>query len=189
MSCVSSSVSRLDILAGAQADHIQELNLMRMYVDVQLYVLVNTKLFRQPTRTVLSSTESKSRLNSRSRSPPTGMSGTRKENEGDMLNFCRYDLLCFEGIALMLNIFLGRVSLPEYKLTKPAKMEQIIVKEDVRSHTRAPWQRQLTSDRPPKSAPTFQVLFFEVSNSTRLVMSPSSPCRTSFTRTWPAPEP
>ncbi|CAG8092188.1 unnamed protein product [Penicillium salamii] len=42
----------------------------------------------------------------------------------------RYDLLCFEGIALMLNIFLGRVSLPEYKLTQPAKMEQIIVKED-----------------------------------------------------------
>ncbi|KAJ5551433.1 tRNA synthetase B5-domain [Penicillium sp. DV-2018c] len=42
----------------------------------------------------------------------------------------RYDLLCFEGIALMLNIFLGRKPSPEYKLTQPAKMEQIIVKED-----------------------------------------------------------
>ncbi|KAJ5122085.1 Phenylalanine--tRNA ligase beta subunit [Penicillium atrosanguineum] len=42
----------------------------------------------------------------------------------------RYDLLCFEGIALMLNIFLGRKPLPEYKLTKPAQLQEIIVKED-----------------------------------------------------------
>jgi phenylalanyl-tRNA synthetase beta chain len=40
-------------------------------------------------------------------------------------------LLCFEGIALMLNIFLGRKPLPEYKLTKPAQLQEIIVKEDV----------------------------------------------------------
>ena len=46
---------------------------------------------------------------------------------------CRYDLLCFEGIALMLNIFLGRVSLPDYKLSEPAngELETIVVKEDV----------------------------------------------------------
>lgn len=31
----------------------------------------------------------------------------------------------------MLNIFLGRNPLPEYKLTEPAQMERIIVKEDV----------------------------------------------------------
>lgn len=31
----------------------------------------------------------------------------------------------------MLNIFLGRNPLPEYKLTQPVQMEQIIVKEDV----------------------------------------------------------
>ncbi|KAJ5818753.1 phenylalanine--tRNA ligase subunit beta [Penicillium riverlandense] len=44
----------------------------------------------------------------------------------------RYDLLCFEGIALMLNIFLGRVSLPDYKLAQPASgaLETIVVKED-----------------------------------------------------------
>ncbi|KAJ5996841.1 hypothetical protein N7499_006845 [Penicillium canescens] len=44
----------------------------------------------------------------------------------------RYDLLCFEGIALMLNIFLERKPLPEYKLVPPAngQMQQIIVKED-----------------------------------------------------------
>ncbi|PKY04254.1 phenylalanyl-tRNA synthetase beta chain [Aspergillus campestris IBT 28561] len=42
----------------------------------------------------------------------------------------RYDLLCFEGISLMLNIFLGRKPLPNYRLTQPAQMEKIIVKEN-----------------------------------------------------------
>lgn len=42
-------------------------------------------------------------------------------------------MLCFEGIALMLNIFLGRQPLPNYKLVQPAsgELEKIIVKEDV----------------------------------------------------------
>ncbi|KAJ1715540.1 phenylalanine--tRNA ligase subunit beta [Aspergillus flavus] len=44
----------------------------------------------------------------------------------------RYDMLCFEGIALMLNIFLGRKSLPNYRLVEPAngELQKIIVKED-----------------------------------------------------------
>ncbi|OQE31398.1 hypothetical protein PENSTE_c001G05752 [Penicillium steckii] len=42
----------------------------------------------------------------------------------------RYDLLCIEGIQLMLNIFLGRKPLPEYKLSQPAELQEIIVKED-----------------------------------------------------------
>lgn len=42
----------------------------------------------------------------------------------------RYDLLCFEGIALMLNIFRGTVPPPDYRLIEPAKMETITVSED-----------------------------------------------------------
>ncbi|KAJ5106581.1 Phenylalanine--tRNA ligase beta subunit [Penicillium angulare] len=44
----------------------------------------------------------------------------------------RYDLLCFEGIQLMLNIFLGQKPLPEYKLVPPpsGELQEIIVKED-----------------------------------------------------------
>ena len=44
-----------------------------------------------------------------------------------------YDLLCFEGISLMLNIFLGRQPIPNYKLAEPAngELQTIIVKEDV----------------------------------------------------------
>ena len=45
----------------------------------------------------------------------------------------RYDLLCFEGIQLMLNIFLGRKPIPNYRLVEPAngQLETVTVKEDV----------------------------------------------------------
>ncbi|KAK9236546.1 hypothetical protein V1525DRAFT_406642 [Lipomyces kononenkoae] len=42
----------------------------------------------------------------------------------------RYDMLCFEGIARALNVFLGRASLPDYRLSKPEKLQQIIVKPE-----------------------------------------------------------
>ncbi|KAL4982423.1 hypothetical protein BDW68DRAFT_170813 [Aspergillus falconensis] len=44
----------------------------------------------------------------------------------------RYDLLCFEGIALMLNIFLERKPLPKYRLVEPpcGELQKIIVKAD-----------------------------------------------------------
>ncbi|OAX83542.1 phenylalanine-tRNA ligase, beta subunit [Emergomyces africanus] len=44
----------------------------------------------------------------------------------------RYDLLCIEGLALMLNIFLGRAPSPKYRLVAPpnGKLETIVVKEE-----------------------------------------------------------
>ncbi|PGH17345.1 phenylalanine-tRNA ligase, beta subunit [Helicocarpus griseus UAMH5409] len=44
----------------------------------------------------------------------------------------RYDLLCIEGIALMLNIFRGRTPSPKYKLVAPpsGQLETIVVKEE-----------------------------------------------------------
>ncbi|KAL3478717.1 hypothetical protein BJX99DRAFT_223633 [Aspergillus californicus] len=44
----------------------------------------------------------------------------------------RYDLLCFEGIALMLNIFLGQKPLPKYRLVEPpsGELQTITVKDD-----------------------------------------------------------
>ncbi|KAK9453565.1 hypothetical protein V1511DRAFT_489833 [Dipodascopsis uninucleata] len=39
----------------------------------------------------------------------------------------RYDMLCFEGIARALKIFLGKESLPNYRLTKPQNLQKIIV--------------------------------------------------------------
>ena len=44
----------------------------------------------------------------------------------------RYDMLCFEGIALMLNIFRGKTSFPKYRLVPPknGKLETITVHPD-----------------------------------------------------------
>src|ERR1700754_987454 len=41
----------------------------------------------------------------------------------------RYDMLCFEGISLMLNIFNRKVKAPQYKLTPPpsGKLETLTV--------------------------------------------------------------
>jgi phenylalanyl-tRNA synthetase beta chain len=43
----------------------------------------------------------------------------------------RYDMLCFEGIASALAIFQGKVSIPQYKLSKPAKLETLTIKPEV----------------------------------------------------------
>ncbi|PGH32457.1 phenylalanine-tRNA ligase, beta subunit [[Emmonsia] crescens] len=44
----------------------------------------------------------------------------------------RYDLLCIEGIALMLNIFRDRTPSPKYRLVTPpnGELEKIVVKEE-----------------------------------------------------------
>lgn len=49
------------------------------------------------------------------------------------MNLLRYDMLCFEGISLMLNIFREKATLPNYRLTVPpdGKLQSITVKEEV----------------------------------------------------------
>ncbi|CCX32535.1 hypothetical protein FPQ18DRAFT_376621 [Pyronema domesticum] len=44
----------------------------------------------------------------------------------------RYDMLCFEGIALMLNIFAGKATIPNYRVVAPAngEIQQITVSEE-----------------------------------------------------------
>jgi phenylalanyl-tRNA synthetase beta chain len=44
----------------------------------------------------------------------------------------RYDMLCFEGIALMLQIFLGKAPLPNYRLVEPpsGKLQTLTVSKD-----------------------------------------------------------
>ncbi|KAL1995602.1 hypothetical protein VTN49DRAFT_1789 [Thermomyces lanuginosus] len=64
----------------------------------------------------------------------------------------RYDLLCFEGIALMLNVYLGRKSFPNYRLVPPAsgQLEKIIVKEDtarIRPYVSGAILRNITFDK------------------------------------------
>ncbi|RFU26814.1 hypothetical protein B7463_g9515, partial [Scytalidium lignicola] len=61
----------------------------------------------------------------------------------------RYDMLCFEGIALMLNIFKGRTPFPNYKLVMPksGKLETITVNPntlDVRPYVACAILRNIT---------------------------------------------
>ncbi|KAK4554857.1 phenylalanine--tRNA ligase subunit beta [Recurvomyces mirabilis] len=44
----------------------------------------------------------------------------------------RYDMLCFEGIAMNLNVFLGRQEMPKYSLKMPAdgKLQTVTVKQE-----------------------------------------------------------
>lgn len=44
----------------------------------------------------------------------------------------RYDLLCLEGIATALRLYLGTGKLPTYKLSKPKKMERVTVKKETK---------------------------------------------------------
>ncbi|EGE02418.1 phenylalanyl-tRNA synthetase [Trichophyton equinum CBS 127.97] len=47
----------------------------------------------------------------------------------------RYDLLCFEGLSLMLNIFLGRADSPNYRVVTPpsGELQTLIVKPETES--------------------------------------------------------
>ena len=44
----------------------------------------------------------------------------------------RYDLLCLEGIAQAIKCYIGKGKLPQYKLSKPATKQQIIVKPETK---------------------------------------------------------
>ena len=77
-------------------------------------------------------------LSSRSRFPQIGKMDVRASVHHLLLNTDggRYDMLCHEGISLMLNIFRGKASIPNYRVVAPANGEahQITVHQEV-SHT------------------------------------------------------
>lgn len=59
-------------------------------------------------------------------------------------------MLCFEGIARALNVFLGRQKLPNYVLTKPRELIQVIVKESsaqIRPYVASAVLRNVTFDK------------------------------------------
>ena len=47
--------------------------------------------------------------------------------------WARYDMLCFEGISLMLNIFRGKRDAPQYTLAPPAggQLEHLTAHQEV----------------------------------------------------------
>ena len=60
----------------------------------------------------------------------------------------RYDMLCFEGIVINLNVFLGNIPMLNYKLATPAQgdIQTIEVHEEVSAKSK-PVGNKLTNDR------------------------------------------
>ncbi|KAK5955358.1 phenylalanine--tRNA ligase subunit beta [Knufia fluminis] len=61
----------------------------------------------------------------------------------------RYDMLCFEGIQLMLNIFLQREKAPQYALKAPSEVQSITVSKDtakIRPYVSGAILRNITFD-------------------------------------------
>ena len=95
-------------------------------------------------------------------------------------------MLCIEGISLMLNIFNGKTPTPIYRLAPPlnGKLQTMTVGEEV---------KDLLLDiiyfgtnmlpRLPKYVHMFLGQSSGMSSLRRLDMSPSSPYKTSYTRT------
>ena len=62
----------------------------------------------------------------------------------------RYDMLCFEGISLMLNIFLGRTKCPPYSLVAPTDQVSITVRKQtsqIRPYISGAILRNITFDQ------------------------------------------
>lgn len=99
----------------------------------------------------------------------------------------RYDMLCFEGISLMLNIFRGKTTSPNYRLAVPpsGELQTITVHEEVGSeetHGHKVSQNSNQSIRPHAYAPMRLVPFYEILNSPKTDTIPSLLFRISYTR-------
>lgn len=95
-------------------------------------------------------------------------------------------MLCFEGISLMLNIFRGKTTSPNYRLAVPpnGELQTITVHEEVSSKdmdTKAS-QNFNQSGRPQEYAPMCLEPFYEILNSPKTDTSPSLLFRISYTR-------
>ena len=101
----------------------------------------------------------------------------------------RYDLLCIEGIARALRIFLGKDKAPNYRLVDPPGGQNLIevtVAPEVSVHH--PLSRILLRERRRQLefALTSAVLSFEMSNSRSARMTRSWTYKTSYIRTFAA---
>lgn len=103
----------------------------------------------------------------------------------------RYDMLCFEGIALNLKVFLEKEKLPKWQVTPPksGQLEELHIKPEVRPVEDARDWEDSNHGRLPKSVSSALALFFVASLSHKHDTTLSLRCRTSCTRIWPASVP
>ena len=101
----------------------------------------------------------------------------------------RYDLLCIEGIARALRIFLGKDKAPNYRLVDPPRGQNLIeVTVAPEVSVRYPLLRILLKERRRQLefALTSAVLSFEMSSSRSARMTRSWTYKTSYIRTFAA---
>ena len=57
----------------------------------------------------------------------------------------RYDMLCFEGISLMLNIFRGKAKSPNYRTVPPAdrESEALTCHKEVSGAEPSSWEKEV----------------------------------------------
>lgn len=107
----------------------------------------------------------------------------------------RYDMLCFEGIAMNLKVFLEQQKLPKWTLTAPksGELEVLDIKPEVcqklgrqgpDGYTKA--TLNLTAHRPSKYESCAQVSSYEALLLPKNATSPSLPYKTSYIPTWRA---
>lgn len=96
----------------------------------------------------------------------------------------RYDMLCFEGIAMNLKVFLEQQKLPKWSLTAPkdGQLQVLNIKPEVSRMTLCVRKHKLTICRLNKYGRSAPALYYEVSLSPKNDTSPSLHCRTSSTR-------
>jgi hypothetical protein len=87
----------------------------------------------------------------------------------------RYDMLCFEGIALALSIFQGKSKIPQYKLSQLENLHTLTIHPEVGVQV-------ITYCRPRKSDLMLLLRSSAASNSQRESINLSSPFRTSCIR-------
>lgn len=98
----------------------------------------------------------------------------------------RYDMLCFEGIALNLKVFLEKEKLPKWQVTPPknGQLQELHIQPEVGSVVFPAKLHLADLNRLLKYVSFALVLSYEALPSHKHVMTLSLRCRTSCTRTW-----
>lgn len=98
----------------------------------------------------------------------------------------RYDMLCFEGIALNLKVFLGKEKLPKWHVTPPknGQLQELHIKPEVCICPVYMTGSVTDPDRRRKCESSARASSCETSNSHKRDTTRSLHCRTSCTRTW-----
>lgn len=99
----------------------------------------------------------------------------------------RYDMLCFEGIAMNLKVFLEQQKLPKWTLTAPkdGELQVLDIKKEVRQNRRLCYEAVLIGLRPRKYGLFALASYYETSSSLKNDTTPSLRYRTSSTQISP----